>query len=134
MPGRLNLPINDVVTGMVHGESAVYALVSWTTAVSDRFDVVLSGGPMFFDVEQDLPNVTVITTPNGGQGLIVSKTRLSESATGLHVGLNLDYTFNHLAGAGILMRYSHGAIDVPNGTESMTIGGFQAAVGFRLKL
>jgi hypothetical protein len=119
---------------MAHGEKAVYALASWTTAVTNRFDVGLSGGPMFFDVEQDLPLVTPITTPVGGQSITISRTRVSESATGVHFGLNLDYTFAHRAGAGVLIRYSRGSIDLPNGTQSMTVGGFQTAVGFRLKL
>jgi len=85
-------------------------------------------------VEQDLPDVTPVIAPNGLAVLTISKSRLSKSTTGFHVGLDLDYVWARRAGAGILFRYTRGSIDLPNGTQSMTAGGFQIAAGLRLKL
>lgn len=133
-PSGQNVVFSGVAANTVHGERTVYALASWTATISNRFDVVLSAGPAFFDVEQDVPTATTVTAPNGLRVLTVSSTKLSESATGFHAGLDLDYVFARRAGLGILMRYTRGAIDIPNGTQSMTVGGVQIAGGLRLQL
>jgi hypothetical protein len=133
-PGLFNAEFEGSVGDVSHGERTAYGLVSWTATVSDRFDVVFSGGPAFFEVEQDLPSAAPVVAPNGLVVLTLSKSRLSKSTTGFHLGLDLDYVWARRAGAGILLRYTHGSIDVPHGTRSMTAGGFQIAAGLRLKV
>jgi hypothetical protein len=132
--GRLNLPSSGVASNLAHGERSVYALASWTAMISDRFDVVFSGGPVFFDVRQGLPNATAAQSPAQGPVLFVTNTEFSESTTGLHIGMDLDYVFGRRAGLGALIRYTRGSLDIPNGTQSMTVGGFQILAGLRVKL
>lgn len=132
--GRLNTDVTSVTPQMVHAERAAYLLATWTTRVTDRFDMVFSGGPMFFELEQELPEATPVAAPNGAQALVITPAAHTKSTTGFHLGMDLDYVFARRAGGGILIRYSRGSVDLPNGTAAMTLGGLQIAAGFRLKL
>ena len=105
VPGFLNLEVDGLVN-LAHGERTVYALASWTTAISNRFDIVVSGGPAFIEVDQDLPVATPVLAPTGIQTLIVSTTRVSESTTGFHATLDFDYVFGQRAGLGALILYA----------------------------
>ena len=129
---RLNLEVRGTMGGTVHSEKATYALLSWTTPVTERFDVILFGGPAFFELDQDLPDLSVVTAPSGAQALIVDRTRFSKSSTGFHIGMDLDYIFGDRAGFGGTVRYSRASVDIPDGTKSMIIGGFQILTGARV--
>ena len=131
-PGLLNIETNGTINGLTHRESSTYAFASWTMPVTDRFDVIVSGGPTFFDVKQHLPALEVGIGPTGGTVLFVSTTPASESGTGFHVAMDLDYIFGHVGGFGAQIRYSRGSVDFPDATRSMIVGGLQFAAGARV--
>ena len=133
-PGLLNIPSSGVAGGLAHSERNAYALIAWTAPVSNRFDVVVSGGPAFLELEQDLPELSTVTGPLGGTLLVIRRGSVTESTTGFHVGVDFDYVFGRRAGGGVLVRYARGSVDVPFGTRSATIGGLQFTAGLRLKL
>ena len=134
IPGRLNIPASGSVAQLTHQERATYAIVSWTAPVSNRFDVVFSGGPAFFNVKQDLPTATPGFEPTSGLPVVfVGEREFSESTTGFFAGMDLDYLWGARAGLGVALRYSRASIDVPDGTTSMTVGGFVVGAGLRLK-
>ena len=129
IPGRLALPISGTIAQLARQERATHAIVSWTAPVSDRFDVMLSAGPAFFKLDQDLPTAEAGSAPGGIPTLFIGEREFSDSATGFHLGLDLDYLWGARAGVGTTLRYARASIDLPDGTRSMTLGGFSVGEG-----
>ena len=55
--------VTTTVTGLKHSESWIAGLLTWGLPVTDKVDVMLSGGPAFVTVEQELPTGASVTEP-----------------------------------------------------------------------
>jgi hypothetical protein len=79
--------------------------------------------------------VSSVTVPTGGTTIqSVTTSTIDESATGLHIGLDVRYLIVKNAGVGLFARYTSGKFDTTaiNG-GSMEVGGFQYGAGLRVR-
>src|SRR4051812_44393952 len=123
-----------------HSESAIHLLFAWPFALAPKFDVAVVVGPSFINVSQDL--VTSIAPVESGAPFstvsIGSVAVSSESkwATGVNAGVDLLYHVTESIGAGVLLRYVGGSVDLPvsgGGTIKVDAGGTQIGAGIRYR-
>jgi hypothetical protein len=123
-------------------EKAVHLVLGWVLPLSEKFDVMLFGGPSFFRLEQDVvtdveigeqgpPFTTVVADP--------SITTQKKSLTGYNVGVDGTYIVwsndDVRIGAGGFVRFTQatGDIDMITGSQSTDVGGMQFGFGARLR-
>ena len=130
-------------TGLEYTEQAFHIQAFWHIPVTVEFDVMLFGGPTFFQVENDLISGIDVVEAGGDFSSVslqnVSTTRASESTVGFNVGIDGTYMFMRNAGVGAMLRYSRGSADLAapagTGSESFDVdaGGFEIAAGLRFR-
>jgi opacity protein-like surface antigen len=123
-----------------HSESTLHLLFAWPFAVSSKFDVVAIVGPSFTHLTQDLVDsvAPVEGAPPFSTVSIGSVAVTSESgwATSINVGFDAIYHVTQTIGAGVLVRYVGGSVDLttPSGTAvKVDTGGTQIGVGVRYR-
>lgn len=127
--------------GLTRTETAIHFMVLWNVIVTDRIDVMFSGGPSVIKVSQDV--VTGITIAQGGGPLeVVARPArtgvLSDSAAGFNVGVQANYRFWETLGAGLFIRYVGGSVDLrfdeTGGDAAVSSGTGGGQVGLALRL
>jgi hypothetical protein len=123
-----------------HNARTVHLQALWTIPIRERFDVTVGAGPSFHSVRQELvtefffaegPEPFRSVTPTG-----TTQVNRTESAVGFTLGVDGTYMLTPRLGAGLTLRYSGGSVDLPGaGAETVSVdaGGFQAALGVRLR-
>jgi hypothetical protein len=125
-------------TGVKRSETAVHVQAMYLVNPGGRLRFVLSGGPSFFTVEQDLvTEVTVTETFPFDTATFASaqKTREKGSAPAFNVGADGMWMLNRRLGVGGVIRFSRTSVDLdaPGGrTISVDAGGVYAGAGIRL--
>jgi opacity protein-like surface antigen len=117
-----------------HTENAVHLQVFYRFAASPKLDVSVGIGPTFFSVKQELIDGVDVTDPPLTMAPRVEKA--SDSPVGINVGADMTYMVTKSIGAGALLRYTAASGDfaTPNGSPvSLDVGGFQFAVGLRVR-
>jgi hypothetical protein len=125
-------------TSTLRGETTAHVLFGWMLPLSDRFRVMLTAGPSFFNVEHTL--VTGVefseTYPYDTAAFTVASTRRpARSATGFNAGADVTWMFSTRVGAGALVQVSTARARVsPAEGRSIVVdaGGVQASGGLRL--
>jgi hypothetical protein len=113
-----------------HREVGIHLQVRYTYPVRDKIDVVLVGGPSIFHVKQQL--VSTVNVPTGTQDATAIVSSESKNAFGGNIGVEGNYYFTPMWGAGVLIRYAGAKSDLPS-VSGLKIGGFQAGVGVRAR-
>jgi hypothetical protein len=130
----------ELSTEPEHSQRAVHVQVLWTLPIQDRLDVTVGVGPSFHTVNQDI--VTAVAFAEGGEPFrTVSLTGTteesrSETAMGFNIGVDSVYMFSPRIGGGLTLRYTGATVDLRGATGNdvdLDAGGFQAAVGIRLR-
>jgi opacity protein-like surface antigen len=123
-----------------HSESTLHLLFAWPFAVSNKFDVVAIVGPSFIHVSQDLVDSVspVEGAPPFSTVSIGSVAVSSESgwATSVNVGFDAIYHVTPKIGAGVLVRYVGGSVDLTTASGTavkVDAGGAQVGVGVRYR-
>ena len=125
-------------TGVNRSETVVHAQVMYLINTGGRLRLVLSGGPSFFNVNQDLVTDIVVTesypfdTASFGSA---TKTSAKGSAVAFNVGGDVMWMFGRNVGVGGLVRFSRATVDLDapdNRTVSVDAGGVYAGGGLRL--
>ena len=128
-------------TGVTRTETAVHVQAMYLVnpgGPGGRLRVVLSGGPSFFTVEQDLVTEVTITEtfPYDTAAFASAQTsREKGSAPAFNVGADVMWMFNRRFGVGGLVRFARTSVDLdaPGGrTISVDVGGVYAGGGIRL--
>ena len=131
-------------TGVTRTETAVHVQAMYLVnpggpgGPGGRLRVVLSGGPSFFTVEQDLVTEVTITEtfPYDTATFASAQTsREKGSAPAFNVGADVMWMFNRRFGVGGLVRFARTSVDLdaPGGrTVSVDAGGVYAGGGIRL--
>jgi hypothetical protein len=125
-------------TGVKRSETAVHIQAMYLVNPGGRLRFVLSGGPSFFSVEQDLvTEVTIAETFPFDAATFASaqKTREKGSAPAFNVGADVMWMLGRRFGVGGVIRFSRAAIDLdaPGGrTITVDAGGVYAGGGVRL--
>ena len=123
---------------------AYHVQVSWFLPFSDKFDVAIFAGPSFFTIDHRRGTLPISITDSGTLLNTATMTKLttqtsSGSATGVNAGIDATYHLMELmnvgVGAGVMVRWSSGSVDLAtaSGTQSVDAGGVQVAVGARLR-
>ena len=118
--------------GADHSEFATHLQATWMMPVTDKIDVGLSFGPTIFSVSQEV--ATAITVNEPGPSLASTTiVKAKETGVGINLGADVTYLVTPRFGAGVLLRYTHGSVDVPGATDSLAVGGVQFGVGLRVR-
>jgi len=124
-------------TAASRDETGAHIMAAWLLPLSNRFRVILSGGPSVLNVSQTLvtdvqfsetfPYDTAVFTG-------ASKTKASNTAIGFNAGADLFWMFAARIGAGGLVQYTHGRARLRAGDRTISVdaGGPQIAAGLRL--
>jgi hypothetical protein len=124
--------------GVTRSETAVHVQAMYLVNPGGRLRVVLSGGPSFFTVEQDLVTEVTITEtfPYDTAAFASAQTsREKGSAPSFNVGADVMWMFNRRFGVGGLVRFARASVDLdaPGGrTISVDAGGVYAGGGIRI--
>jgi hypothetical protein len=125
-------------TSVAHNELGVHLQIAYMLRASERVRAVVSAGPSWLTVEQTL--VTDISYaeqyPYDTATFSAAKThRVSNTATGFHVGGDVAWMFTPRIGVGGIVRYTrataHETVTAGH-TVSVDAGGVQAGGGIRL--
>jgi hypothetical protein len=124
--------------GLKRSETAVHVQAMYLVNPGGRFRLVLSGGPSFFTVEQDLVTEVTITEAfpfDTTTFASAQKTREKGSSAAFNVGADVMWMLGRQIGVGGLMRFSRASVDLaaPGGrTVTVDAGGVYAGGGVRL--
>lgn len=135
-----NRDISGEESGLKRSEQTIHAGVSLLIPAGRRMQVMLSAGPSFVSVDQDLAedveygDVYPYDTATY-EGII--RRSVSGSTTGFNVGADLGYFFNRTVGLGASLRMTSASVDLASpardGDISVDAGGMQAGIGLRFR-
>ncbi len=130
-------------TGLYRRENATHVSIGWIVPIGTKFDLLVSGGPSFFRLEQDVVSDVRIIERGGAftevgleQPTVVTQKR---SANGYNVGADATYIFwqndSVRLGGGGFIRYSAAKTNVRLLVSDLdtTVGGVQFGFGARIR-
>jgi len=126
------------IRGVTRTETAAHVQVFFDAFTSEHLRLVLSAGPSSFHVEQDLVDQVEYDEvyPYDTATFRNATTKTSKAtAAGFNAGADLAWMFTHRVGAGLLLRWSRGRVelDTPDDrTIKVNVGGAQGGIGLRL--
>lgn len=112
-----------------HSEVGTHLMAMYFMPVTVNFDVMVSGGPSFTRVTQDVPSATVAT---GTQTPTISVASSKGTAKGINIGVAGNYLVTPRYGAAAFLRYVSGSADLPEASD-LKIGGLQIGVGATIR-
>lgn len=131
--------LNETIAGLNRKEQATHLMIGWVMPFGSKFDVLVSGGPSFFRVEQDAVTNVVIGESGNAPTTQPTITSVKKSQTGYNVGADATYIVwqndSVRVGAGGFVRFSKAEVNLQMlSTEQPTeIGGMQFGFGARLR-
>lgn len=138
-PFYFNQPreVTGALSGLTRKERGVHLELAVPLRVSSRDELILLGGPSYFDVEQEL--VTDLTYsdsyPYDTATLDDTTSTVAKKAgPGFNVGLELTRQVSRSARVALLGRYARGTVTLPaaEGNEAeVHAGGVQIGIGLR---
>jgi hypothetical protein len=134
-PRTVTATLND----LEHVEEGYHFQALWMLPITDRLDIVFSGGPSVFSLKQGIvtsPQITEVGPPYTTVNMTVSQTTTKGSQIGFNVGADLTYRFANNVGIGAILRYAAATVTLePDGGESsdVKVGGFQFGGGLRIR-
>jgi hypothetical protein len=130
-PISLNKPANVTATGtgLKHKETGTHLLLSYFYPYKDKIEVMLSIGPVFYNVSQDF---TTSSVPAGTQTLSLGSTRERARTAGVNIGANINYWVRRNYGGGVFFRYAGANADFDS-FDDLRVGGVQLGIGGRLR-
>lgn len=124
-------PAVATAADLTHNETWVAGLLTWGIPMTDKIDLLVSGGPAFVQVKQELPTGATVSEP-GPSLSNVTVTSFSKSGIGFVAGADLRYMVTSRIGVGAMAKFSAASVDLTEGTK-MDVGGFQLGGGLRIK-
>ena len=127
------------VDSLMREELAVHVLVGGVFPAGDRVQVMVSGGPSFFQVKQDV--VTGYTLNEAypyDQATFKNAvtTSAKDSKIGFNAGGDVAVFFSRQVGVGLSAKFAQAKVDLPSASGSTTevkVGGFQTGGGLRVR-
>jgi hypothetical protein len=110
-------------------ETALHFSATWMIPVTDKIDVGISGGPSMFFLKNDTVTALNVTEPGPTATAIIEE--ISETAVGIHLGVDVRYLLTPRFGVGGLLRYTRASADFPGG--ELTGGGLHLGAGLRVR-
>ncbi len=133
-PGFFDRPraVSTTLTDAKHRQTAINLTGTWMMPVTDKIDVGFQFGPTIFLVSQDVPGTIQVAEP-GPTVTSAALTKDDHTTVGVHFGIDATYLITPRYGAGLLVRYSVGSVDIVGADEGLTLGGFQIGFGGRVR-
>ena len=128
--------INEVAA--TRKDRNVYLVAMWFFPVKEKIDVAIAIGPSFTRVRQDLVvdsqefRQNIVSAANAGTTIPPIVVNQSGTAKGILVGLDGQYMFTPMLGAGAFIRYNGGSVDLAD-ASAVDAGGFQLGIGGRIR-
>lgn len=128
--------------GLERRENATHLSFGWVVPVSPKLDILVSGGPSFFRLQQDVVrDVAIAETGAPFTEVLVSSTKVTEkeSVVGYHVGADVTYILwqndRMRLGGGAFVRYAGATTDVRLLVSDVEtkVGGVQFGFGGRIR-
>jgi hypothetical protein len=129
----------STATGLEHVEQGYHFQAIWMLPITDKFDVVFSGGPTLFQLSQGVvttPKIEEVGPPYTTVKMTTSTVTVSDSQIGFNVGADLTYRFANNFGVGAMVRYAAATVSLtPEGGPALDVkvGGFQLGGGLRVR-
>jgi opacity protein-like surface antigen len=130
--------VDGDATGITRTETAVHVQLMYLLNPSGPLRLVFSGGPSFFNVEQDIVTQVKVTETfpyDTATFASADRTKQKKSAVAFNVGADVMWMLSQNVGVGGLVRFSRASVDLPvptNRTVSVDAGGVQVGGGLRL--
>jgi hypothetical protein len=131
--------LNETITGLDRKEQAMHLTIGWVMPFGPKFDVLVSGGPSFFRVEQESVSDVSIGESASSFTTRPTLTAFKKSKTGFNVGADATYILwqndSVRLGAGGFVRFAKAEVNLPMlSTEQPTeLGGVQFGFGARVR-
>ncbi|MET0167846.1 MAG: outer membrane beta-barrel protein [Vicinamibacterales bacterium] len=125
-------PVSTTLTDAKHRQTAINLTGTWMMPVTDKVDVGFQFGPTIFLVSQDVPGTMQVAEP----GPTITSAQLTNddhTSFGIHFGVDATYLITPKIGAGVLVRYTYGSVDIVGADDNLTLGGFQIGFGGRYR-
>jgi hypothetical protein len=130
--------ISGTEENIVRNETGVHVQLQYSISAGRRAAVVLSAGPSWISVEQEL--VTAIKFDESFPFDVATfsdaaTTRAKASAAGFNVGADLRWMLTRRVGLGGLVRFTRADVDLPAHSGArigVTAGGVQGSAGVRI--
>ena len=131
--------ISGEVNDLKREELAVHVQARGIFPVGTRLQVMVFGGPSFFQVKQDV--ITDVTFDESypydeASFRSAATTGASVSTIGFNVGGDVAFFFTRQVGIGATVQFASATVDVPGvlgSTQAVKVGGGQAGFGLRLR-
>jgi hypothetical protein len=131
--------ISGEVNDLKREELAVHVQARGIFPVGTRLQVMVFGGPSFFQVKQDV--ITDVTFDESypydeASFRSAATTGASVSTIGFNVGGDVAFFFTRQVGIGATVQFASATVDVPGllgSTQPVKVGGGQAGFGLRLR-
>lgn len=127
------------IPDLARTENAVHIDAMWRFVLLEGVDFKLGAGPTFFSVSETGPNAVTATesgAPFQTVSLAFSNGKRKKNGVGFNIVGDLTYLVTERIGAGILLRYTGGSIELPMpgaDRDDNGVGGFQFGLGLRLR-
>jgi hypothetical protein len=129
--GRLR-SVTAAGPGLSHAENVINLFGAWMIPLRDKIDVGVSFGPSIFIVKQEVPDTVTVTEP-GPSISAIGVRKVTKTTGGLNAGVDVSYMVTKRFGAGVLLRYTWGSVGLGDGSDDLTVGGFQVGGGLRVR-
>lgn len=129
--------VSATASGLERSETGTHLFIGVIVPATNRMNIVISGGPSFFQVQQDLVSqVTYAQTYpyDEVQFTGVTTERIKDHTVGYHAGADITVKFSQHVGVGGTLRFSRGTLTSTFDGDSLSfdVGGLQAGGGLRL--
>lgn len=131
--------ISGTADGITRAETGFHVQFTYTADTTGALTVVLSAGPSYFDVEQDLVSGVQYTESfpfDEATFTAADRARTSAAGLGFNVGADIAWMLGRQVGIGGLVRYSRASVEVDTNdrrTIAIKAGGLQAGAGVRFQ-
>jgi hypothetical protein len=134
--------LNETVGNLDRKEQATHLMFGWVMPFGPKFDVMVSGGPSFFRLEQDTISDVRIGEQGGAFTSVIAEptiTPRNKSVTGYNVGADATYILwsndSIRLGAGGFVRFTQASTDVEmlSTSQPTDVGGVQFGFGARIR-
>jgi hypothetical protein len=125
-------PVTATIPDAKHRQTAINLTGTWMMPVTDKIDVGFQFGPTIFLVSQEVPGTLQVSEP-GPTVTSAALVKDDHTTVGVHFGIDATYLITPKFGAGLLVRYSVGSVDIVGAQDGLTLGGFQIGFGGRAR-
>ena len=132
--------VEATLDDLEHVEDGYHFQALYMLTVTDKLDVVFSGGPSVFNLKQGVvtsPQITEVGPPYSTVNMTVSQSTVTGSEIGFNVGADMTYRFANNFGVGAIVRYTTATVSLtPEGggdPSDVKVGGFQFGGGLRIR-